>query len=62
MDFICNSSDLSFNSPDDMAIYLYVKHSSHEHYQNALKASFGIYPEFEQRYHIALANASRGIR
>jgi hypothetical protein len=62
MDFICNSSDLSFNTPDDMAIYLYVKHSSHEHYQDALKASFGIYPEFEQRYYVALANASKGIR
>jgi hypothetical protein len=45
-----------------MAVYLYVKHSSHEHYQDALKASFGIYPEFEQRYYVALANASKGIR
>jgi hypothetical protein len=62
MDFICNSSDLSFNSLDDMAVYLYVKHSSHEHYQDALKASFGIYPQLEQRYHVALANASKGIR
>lgn len=61
-DFICQSSDLSFNNLDDMAVYLYVRHSSHEHYNDALKATYGIYPDFEQRYNIALANASRGIK
>lgn len=61
-EFICQSSDLSFNSLDDMAVYLYVKHSTHEHYQEALKAASGIYPEFQQGYHMALAKASRGIQ
>jgi len=59
---ICQTSDLSFDNLDDMAVYLYVKHSASEHYQDALKATFGIYPDFEQRYHTALVRASRGIQ
>jgi len=62
MDHICQTSDLSFDNLDDMAVYLYVKHSANEHYQDALKATFGIYPEFQRRYQVALMNASRGIQ
>jgi hypothetical protein len=60
--FICDSSDLSFNSQDDLAVYLYVKYSDNEHYQDALKATFGIYPDFEERYSVALYRASKNAR
>lgn len=61
-EFIRSSSDLSFDSIDDMAIYLYVKHSSHPNYQDALAAAQEIYPELKQRYGFALQTASNQIR
>lgn len=62
MEFITKSSDLSFNSMNDMSIYLYAKYSANEHYQDALNAVFSIYPEFKQGYHVALAQASQNVR
>lgn len=61
MEFVKESSDLSFDNPDNMAVYLYVKHSQHEHYQDALNATFSIYPEVKKRYYLSLMNASRGV-
>src|SRR5690554_504507 len=61
-EFIRSSSDLSFDSIDDMAIYLYVKHSTHPNYQDALAATQEIYPELKQRYGYALQTASSQIR
>ena len=61
-DHIRQTSDLSFNSPDNLAVYLYVKHSRDEHYQDALNAEFSIYPDFKQEYSDALIKASRGIK
>ena len=61
-DAIKESSDLSFNNLDDMAVYLYVKHSQSEHYQDALDAAFGIYPEFKQQYSAALWKATRTVQ
>jgi len=58
-DFIRSTSDLSFNSIDDMAVYLYVTHSSHEHYNDALKATFEIYPQLKKRYNSAIRKAQR---
>ncbi len=59
MDYIKESADLSFNSLDDMSVYLYAKHSGHEHYAKALKATMDIYPRLQDRYHSALVVASR---
>ncbi len=59
---IMAASDLSFNSVDDMAVYLYVKYSTSEHYKDALDACNGIYPEFKQQYSAALWRASRAVR
>jgi hypothetical protein len=56
-DFIKSTSDLSFNSIDDMAVYLYAKHSAHEHYNNALKATWEIYTELQTRYIPAIHKA-----
>ncbi len=57
-EFMRESSDLSFNNLDNMALYIYVKHSSHEHYADALKATMEIYPDLKQRYSVALVSAS----
>lgn len=57
--YIRNTSDLSFNSFDAMAVYLYVKHSSHDHYYAALDATFQIYPELRLRYVDAIMRAPR---
>lgn len=62
MEVIKKTSDLSFDSMNDMSVYLYAKYSSNEHYQSALDAVFSIYPEFKQGYHVALTQASRGIK
>ena len=54
-----DTSDMSFNSIDDMAVYLYVNHSSHEHYQAGIKATMNVYPELKTRYTRALMSAPR---
>lgn len=47
-EFIKSSSDLSFNSLNDMARYLHATNSGHPQYAKVLKATYGIYPEFQQ--------------
>ena len=56
---IMATSDLSFENVDELAVWLYVKHSTNEHYQSAYDATAGIYPEFKERYGIALMDASK---
>jgi len=58
MDYIKEKSDLSFNNIGDMSVYLYVKHSNHPHYQDALDAAMEIYPELKKEYYLALQKAS----
>lgn len=52
------SSDISFNSIDDFAVYLYVKNSTHSGYARVLKLAQKIYPELEQRYIDAVDKAA----
>lgn len=59
MEFIKEKSDLSFNNVNDLSVYLYVKHSTHEHFQEALKAVMALYPEMKQGYYSALVSASK---
>lgn len=49
-EFLKSSSDLSFNSLDDMAGYMYAFHSSHEEYAKIVKATIAIYPDFARAY------------
>jgi hypothetical protein len=56
---IKKTSDLSFNDLDKMSVYLYVEHSDHEHYDEALKATYEIYPDLKDRYWAALKEASQ---
>lgn len=60
-DYIKTTSDLSFDNPDDLSVYLYVKYSRHEHYNDALDALLEIYPEMKDSHTRALENASRNV-
>jgi hypothetical protein len=59
-EYIKKTSDLSFNSIDDLAVWLYAVHSTDkEHYDDVFKATCGIYPDLETRYMDAIQNAKR---
>lgn len=57
MDLIRSSSDVSFNSLEDMSVFMYANYSTNEHYQSALDASMEIYPDLQRIYTSALYNA-----
>jgi len=58
-EYIKSTSDLSFNRVDDLAVYLYVKHSSHPHFNDAFRAACDIYPDLRTRFHPAIQKAPR---
>lgn len=58
-DYIKETSDLSFNSVDNLAVYLYAERSDHSHYREVLDATREIYPELKERYHQAIIQAPR---
>jgi len=60
MQAIKESSDISFNSLEDMSLYIYVKNSGHEHYQSALDSTCEIYPKLKKVYYSTLVRASKG--
>lgn len=53
------SSDLSFNSLEEMSRYLYKNHSDHAYYLPAIKATMVFYPELKDVYNKAIINAPR---
>lgn len=55
---IRDTSDVSFNSLQELAVWMYVNHSSHPHYQDALDSAMSVYPELKQIYSSALYTAS----
>lgn len=57
-EYLRSSTDLSFNSLQDMAVYMYVNYSSNPEYQKILDATYAIYPEFQTAYMPALQAAS----
>lgn len=61
-EFIRANSDLSFNTVQDLAVYMYVKNSAHKDYQEALKLAQAIYPELQEAYYPAIAAASRSVQ
>ena len=61
-DTIKKSSDISFNSFEDMSLYLYVNYSLHEHYSDGLAAAFEIYPGLQKAYHGTLVQATRNLK
>ena len=56
--FIKSSSDVSFNSLQDLAIYLYVNHSARPDYAAALAATAAVYPQVQTSYLPAVQSAS----
>lgn len=52
------TSDISFNSLEELSVWMYVTHSNHQHYQDALESAMSIYPELRDIYHQALLSAS----
>lgn len=57
-EFIKQNSDMSFNSVQDLAVYMYAKNSSHKDYAQVLELTQKIYPELTQAYYPALVQAS----
>lgn len=58
-DFIKSSSDMSFATLDEMAVYLHAKHSTDPEYAQRVAAAFSIYPEFQNVYVAAIDAASK---
>ena len=59
-EFLRSSTDLSFNSLNDMALFMYVNYSTNPEYQKILDATYAIYPDFQTAYLPALQSASVG--
>lgn len=59
MEFIKETSDLSFNTADELAVFMYAKHSTHPKYAKVLSATQEIYPEMKLGYYKAIQRASR---
>ncbi len=59
MDYIKATSDQCFNSVDDLAVYIYAKHSDHYEYDKVLKMTRNVYPAIRFRYHHAIRKAAR---
>jgi hypothetical protein len=58
MDYMKSTTDLSFESLDDLALYTYATHSDHPDYDKVIELVGEIYPEFSQSYRHALLNAT----
>lgn len=57
--FIKASSDLSFNSVNDLALYMFIEHSQRENYAAVLSATKEIYPELKTAYEPAVRRVTR---
>lgn len=58
-EFIKANSDLSFDSVNDLAVYMYAKNSSHKDYSEVLQLTQKIYPDLQAAYVPAIVAASR---
>ena len=59
MEAIKNGSDLSFNNINNLSVYIYAKHSTHEEYGDVISLMGELYPEFQTTYPSAVLNAPR---
>jgi len=62
LEFITASSDLSFDKIEDLAVYLYATYGMTEHFQDALEATWEIYPELKTGYYPAINRASQAVQ
>jgi len=56
-DFIKESSNLSFNSLEDMSLYMHLNCSENENYIKAFAAAMAIYPDLEKTYEATVKKA-----
>lgn len=56
---IKSGSDISFNSLDSLALYMYAKHSKQSDYFRVLTQTQRVYPDLGKAYFAALENASK---
>ena len=61
-DFIRKTSDLSFDSLDDLSVFMYVNYSGHNDYQKVLSLTEEIYPKLKKEYPKAIMAASKRAR
>jgi hypothetical protein len=60
-EFIRANSDISFNSVQDLAVYMYAKNSAHKDYAEALSLTQEVYPELKTAYYQAITTASARV-
>jgi hypothetical protein len=53
------STDLSFDTIDDLIVYTYVNYANNEHYADVIKHVSKIYPDWNKRFSAAIARAPR---
>lgn len=58
-EYIKSTSDLSFNSIQELSVWMYATHGTNEHYAEVLSAIQEIYPEMKTQYYAAIQNAAR---
>ena len=57
--YLRDNSDMSFNSIDDLCVYLYARHSGDDDFQDVLGLTTKIYPAISDRWDKAIRNARR---
>jgi hypothetical protein len=58
--YMRETSDLSFNSLDDLAQWMYLEHGQSANYNDVLEATKSVYPDLAQVYPGAVARAAQG--
>jgi hypothetical protein len=53
------NSDISFDTVDELAVYMYAKYSSHSEYVRVLELAEQVYPELRNSYSSAIEKASK---
>ncbi len=61
-DYIRETSDLSFDNVDDLAVYLHVTHAGGGELAGPLSAAMDVYPSLQKRYNSAIKNAQRDAK
>ena len=61
-EFIRETSDQSFDTVDDTAVYMHVTHADSAGYSEALSAAFDVYPDLKKRYGGAIKKAQQNAR
>lgn len=57
-EYIRSTSDQSFQTAEELAVYMYVKYSSHKDYKKVLGVTTEVYPELRNVYYSAIVQAS----